>query len=67
MARDSGRRSDELLANAVIGLSDELAFTRQTLDRRYDDLESGRVKLVPGHEVFARLRARSGARRAGTQ
>jgi putative addiction module component (TIGR02574 family) len=39
-------------------------MTRATIDRRYDDLESGRVKAVPGDEVFARLRAKSAARRA---
>ncbi len=65
MARASGRGSDELLEDAVIGLYDELAFARQTLDRRFDDLESGRVKPIPGDEVFARPRARSAARRAG--
>jgi hypothetical protein len=43
---------------------DELTFTRQTLDQRYDDLDSGRVKPIPGDEVFARLRAKSVARRA---
>ena len=64
MALESGRPSGELVEDAVIGYFDELAFTRQTLDRRYDDLESGRVKLIPGDEVFARLRARSAARRA---
>jgi len=32
---------------------------RETLDRRYDDMDSGRV--------FARLRAKSAARRAGRQ
>jgi len=44
------------------------AFTRQTLDRRYEnDLESGRVKPIPGEEVFARLpgqEARPAAREA---
>jgi predicted transcriptional regulator len=64
MARDTGRRRDELLEDAVNGLFDELASTRETLDRRYDDLESGRVKPIPGDEVFARLRAKSAARRA---
>jgi hypothetical protein len=64
MARETGRPSDELMEDAVIGLFDELAYTRQMLDRRYDDLGSGRVKLVPGDEVFARLRAKSAARRA---
>ncbi len=63
MARETGRPSDELMEDAVIGLFDELAYTRQTLDRRYDDLESGRVKAIPGDEVFARLRAKSAARR----
>ncbi len=64
MARETGLPSDELVEDTVVGLFDELAYTRQTLDRRYDDLESGRVKPVPGDEVFARLRARSAARRA---
>jgi hypothetical protein len=67
MSRDSGRPSDELLEDAVIGLYDELAYTRETLGRRYDDLASGKVKPIPGDEVFAKLRARSAARRAKPQ
>lgn len=65
MAGDTGRRSDELLEDAVLGLFEKLAFTREALERRYDDLESGRVKPVPGDEVFPRLKAKSAARRAG--
>ncbi len=64
MARETGRPSEELVEEAVIGLFDELTLARQTLDRRYDDLESGRVKPIPGDEVFARLRARSARHRA---
>lgn len=64
MARDTGRPSGELAANVVADFFNDLAFTRETLDRRYDDLESGRVKPIPGDEVFARLRAKSAARRA---
>jgi predicted transcriptional regulator len=64
MARDSGRPSDELVENVVADFFDGLAFTRETLDRRYEGLESGAVKPIPGDEVFARLRARSVARRA---
>ncbi len=64
MARETGLPSEVLVEDAVVGLFDELAYTRQTLDRRYDDLESGRVKLISGEEVFARLRAKSAARRA---
>ena len=64
MTRTTGRRSEELLEDAVIGLYDELVSTRALLDSRYDDLESGRVQPVSGEEVFARLRARSAARRS---
>jgi predicted transcriptional regulator len=67
MARDTGSPSDELVKNVVTEFLDELTLTRQTLDRRYDDVESGKVKLIPGEEVFARLRAKSAARRAGRQ
>jgi predicted transcriptional regulator len=64
MARDSGRPSDKVVENVVADFFGDLAFTRETLDRRYDDLESGRVKPIPGDEVFARLRSKSAARRA---
>jgi predicted transcriptional regulator len=64
MARDSGRPSDELVEDALIGYFDELAYTREMLDRRYDDLESGKVKLISPEEVKARILAKSAARRA---
>jgi hypothetical protein len=64
VARDTGSRSDELVADVVSEFFQELSFTRDTLDRRYDELESGRVIPIPGEEVFARLRAKSAARRA---
>jgi predicted transcriptional regulator len=67
MARDTGRRSAELVENVVADFFDDLAVTRETLDSRYDDLESGRVKPIPGDEVIARLRAKSAARRATHQ
>ena len=64
MVRESGRPSDELVEDAIVSYFDELAYTRKMLDSRYDDLESGRVKLISGEEVKARLRARSEARLA---
>jgi predicted transcriptional regulator len=64
MARDTGRPSDELVEDALIGYFDELAYTREMLDRRYDDLESGKVKLISPEEVKARILAKSAARRA---
>jgi predicted transcriptional regulator len=65
IARDTGSPSDELVQNVMTDFLDELTYTRQTLDRRYDDVESGKVNLIPGEEVFARLRAKSAALRAG--
>jgi predicted transcriptional regulator len=55
MARESGRPSDELLEDAVTGYFDELAYTREMLDRRFDDLESGEVKAIEGEEAYWRL------------
>lgn len=64
MARESGRPSDELVEDALIGYFNELAYTREMLDRRYDDLESGKVRLISPEEVRARILAKSAARRA---
>ena len=64
MARESGCRSEELVEDAINGYFDELAYTGEMLDRRYDDLESGKVQLISGDEVKARLRAKTEARRA---
>jgi hypothetical protein len=63
MARDTGRRSDELVEEAVIGLFDELAYTGEMLDRRYDDLESGRVQPIEGEEAYRRLMEKTEAQR----
>jgi predicted transcriptional regulator len=59
MARDTGRRSDELVQDAVIGFFDELAFTRDLLERRYRDLESGHVQPIDGEEAYRRLMAKT--------
>jgi predicted transcriptional regulator len=63
MARESGRPSGELVEDAVIGYCDELAHTREMLDRRYDDLESGRVKPIDGEEAYRRLMEKTDAQR----
>jgi hypothetical protein len=57
------RTSDELVEDAVIGLLDELAQTREMLDRRYDDLENGRVQLIDGEEAYRRLMEKTEAQR----
>jgi hypothetical protein len=63
MARESGRRSEELVEDALIGYFDELTSTREMLDRRYDDLESGKVKPIDGEEAFRRLMEKTEAKR----
>ena len=65
IAVQSGRETAAALVQDVVeGYFEELAQTRKMLDGRYDDIKSGRVKLIPGDEVFARLREKSEARRA---
>jgi len=63
MARESGRPSEELVEDAVAGYFDELAHTREMLDRRFDDLESGRVKPIDGEEAYRRLMEKTEAQR----
>jgi predicted transcriptional regulator len=63
LALQSGRGTDELLQDALAGYLDELARTRDMLNSRYDDLKSGKVKLINGEEAFARLKARTEAER----
>jgi predicted transcriptional regulator len=63
MARDTGRSSIELVEDAVVGLFDELTQTREMLDRRYDDLESGRVQPIDGEEAYRQLMEKTAQRR----
>jgi hypothetical protein len=60
---ETGRGPDELIEDAIAGYLEELTQTREMLNRRYDDLKSGRVKPIPGEKVIARLREKSAARR----
>jgi hypothetical protein len=63
LAAQSGRGAEELLQDALAGYLTELGQTRELLDSRYDDLKSGRVKPIDGEEAFARLKAKTEARR----
>jgi hypothetical protein len=62
-ASQTGRPAEELVEDVMAGCFDELAQVRETIDSRYDDIKSGKVKLIPGNEVIARLRERSAAYR----
>jgi predicted transcriptional regulator len=65
LATASGRAPEEIVEDALAGYLDHVASVRETLDRRYDDLKSGRVKPIDGEEAFRRLREKSERRRAG--
>jgi predicted transcriptional regulator len=63
IAAQSGRPATELAQDAIAGYVDELANARAMLDRRYDDIKSGKVKLIPGEDVEAYFREKSAAAR----
>jgi predicted transcriptional regulator len=63
LAATTGRTPDDLVEDAMAGYLQDLAQTREMLDRRYDDIKSGRVKALDGEEAFASLRRKSELRR----
>jgi len=60
---DTGRPAAELLEDAVNGLFDELALTREMLDRRYGEMASGQVQGIDGEEAYRRLMENTQRRR----
>ena len=48
LAETSGRAPEEIVEDALAGYLEEVASLRKTLDSRYDDLRSGRVKPIDG-------------------
>jgi len=65
LATTSGRAPEEIVEDALAGYLEEMALARETLDSRYDDLKSGRVKPIGGEEAFRKLREKSERRRSG--
>jgi predicted transcriptional regulator len=63
LASKSGRRTDDLVEDAMAGYLAEVAQVREMLDGRYHDIKSGRVPPIDGEEAFARLRRKSEERR----
>jgi predicted transcriptional regulator len=55
----SGRDTHELLEDALVGYLDEVTVAGELLDRRYDDLASGRVLPIDGEEAYRTLKART--------
>ncbi len=63
LATQCGRGPAELVQEVMAGYLSEVGETREMLNSRYDDIESGRVKLIDGEEAFARLHANIEERR----
>jgi len=71
MARDGSswqwidmEAADRAVLSTLAGYLEEVASVRKTLDSRYDDLRSGRVKPIDGEEAFRTLREKSERRRS---
>ena len=56
LATTSGRAPEDIVEDALAGYLEAVASVCTTLDSRYDDLKSGRVKPIDGEEAFRRLR-----------
>jgi hypothetical protein len=58
LAAESGRGTDDLVEDATAFYVEELLRTRDTLNSRFDDLKSGRVKPIDGEKFFEELKRR---------
>lgn len=63
LAATTGREPEELIEDAMAGYLKELAELNEELDRRYDEIQSGRVKPLDGEDAFERLRVKNQNRR----
>jgi hypothetical protein len=59
----TGRPAGDLLEDAIAGYLSELGQLREMLDSRYDDIASGKARLVDGAEAYRTLKERANARR----
>jgi predicted transcriptional regulator len=67
LARETGRKADDLVEDALFGYFDEVGRLREVLESRYDDLENGRVTAIDGDVAQAHLREKSCIRRSERQ
>ena len=58
MSSKTGRATEELVQDAMVGYLSDLADVREMLDRRYDEVKSGKVKPIDGEAFFESLRKR---------
>jgi predicted DNA-binding protein len=58
----TGRPAADLVEAAIVGYFNEVEEIKCTLDSRFDELESGVVKGIPGEEALRILEERIAAR-----
>jgi predicted DNA-binding protein len=58
MSSKTGRAAEELVQDAMAGYLTDLADVREMLDRRYDEVKSGKVMPIDGEAFFESLRRR---------
>ena len=61
--KETGRAVDDLVEDAMASYLEELTQVRTTLNDRFDDIKSGRVKPVDGESFFENLKRKSQERR----
>jgi predicted DNA-binding protein len=54
----TGRATEELVQDAMAGYLADLSDVREMLDRRYDEVKTGKVKPIDGEAFFESLRQR---------
>jgi predicted DNA-binding protein len=60
---ETGRPIGDLVEDAITGYFGEIEQLRETLDRRYDEIASGKVQGVSGPEAVRLIKERATARR----
>ena len=60
---ETGRPVGDLVEDAITGYFGEIEQLRETLDRRYDEITSGKVQGLSGPEAVRLIKERAAARR----
>ena len=63
LATESGRPADEFVQDAMAGYFEELNRTGAMLDRRYDEVKSGAIKMLSREDIAIHFREKSATRR----
>ena len=60
----TGRPKDGLVQDATASYLEDLTQVRRSIDGRYDDIKSERMRPIDGEEAFAILRRKGDERRS---